>query len=161
MPIAARELARRWLNVDRQLWDLLNGRTQPGDVDPATREAELTAELRRLGWQLVGIQLNQQTAENASAAFDGRMSELASSFPTLRDGVPGVRPWDQYQLDHWAASSGAVTHGSLLAARAVLYIWNPSVEWESGRFDLAEAFQVWDVFHREAFLQWAEDPWFP
>jgi hypothetical protein len=39
--------------------------------------------------------------------------------------------------------------------------WDPSTEWEAGRFDVMEALRVWDLKHRAAFLEWAKDPWWP
>ena len=33
--------------------------------------------------------------------------------------------------------------------------------WENGPFDVIEALKCWDVRHREAFLAWARDPWWP
>lgn len=87
-----------------------------------------------------------------------RMTELARSFPSLRH-APGVDPFDVEPLDCWAA--GKASHGEALAARFVLAVWSPEEAWEAGRFDVMEALRVWDLPHREAFLKWASDPWWP
>jgi len=87
-----------------------------------------------------------------------RMTKLAQNFPSM-EGAPGVDPWDAAELNRWAA--GPASHGERLAARFLLAVWAPGTEWEAGRFDVVEAFGVWDQQHREAFLKWARDPWWP
>ena len=89
---------------------------------------------------------------------DEQMSELAESFPCLR-GTPGVRPFDPGELNRWA--TGPASHGERVTARFILAIWDSSIEWEAGRFDLMEALNVWPPSHREPFLGWASDPWWP
>jgi len=90
-----------------------------------------------------------------------KMSELATSFPTLAGGVPGVLPWDAEALEEWAAGP-APSHGGLCAARFVLSVWNGCTDdWRCGRFDAMEALGCWDNQHRAAFVAWASDPWWP
>lgn len=90
----------------------------------------------------------------------GAMSRLAEAFPTLRESVPGVRPWDPEAIDTWLDTSGAVTSGSRDAAAFVLGVWNPNAQ---GRvaFDVHRALGTWDRAHRAAFLAWATAPWWP
>jgi hypothetical protein len=90
----------------------------------------------------------------------GEMSELAESFPTLRNR-PGVSPWDPESLDRWAAGSEP-SHGARCAAQFVLHVWNAYVkDWKSGRFDMMEAVMCWDREHRAAFSAWTQKPWWP
>lgn len=87
------------------------------------------------------------------------MSALACTFPTLAR-ADGVRPFDAEVLDAWAA--GPVPgSGPLHAARFLLALWNNHARWRAGRFDAVEALCAWDRDHREAFLRWAERPWWP
>jgi hypothetical protein len=87
-----------------------------------------------------------------------RMTELALRFPSMR-GAPGVNPWDPEKLVYWGA--GGASSGERRTARFLLTVWNRYAEWEIGRFDIFEALNVWDLPHREAFLLWAADPWWP
>ena len=86
------------------------------------------------------------------------MTGLARTFPCLR-GAPGVSPWEPAELDRWAA--GPASHGERVTARFMLAVWDAATDWEAGRFDLMEALHVWSPSHREAFLEWASDPWWP
>lgn len=86
-----------------------------------------------------------------------RVRLLAQTFPSLWT-APGIRPWDAVVVDQWA-SSGRASHGELCTARFVLAVWDTNGEWQSGRFDLMEALRVWDLPHRQAFLDWASEPW--
>ncbi len=86
-----------------------------------------------------------------------RIRRLARSFPTLRDAYGGVKPWDAAQLDRFAFEP--VADGARHAARFVLAVWNNDTQWQCGRFDVIEAMAVWDADHREAFLEWAKNPW--
>ncbi len=105
---------------------------------------------------------------------DGKeaMSVLAKKFPSL-EGAPGVEPWDQDAFLRWLCSKG-LSHGELLAARFVLGVWNSSTPWEeiaredgypypehAKRFDLFEAYGTWDRGNMEAFLSWADAPFWP
>jgi hypothetical protein len=45
------------------------------------------------------------------------------------------------------------------AAQFVLTVWNMSRSWQCGRFNVVNSFTVWDREHRQAFLAWANDPW--
>ena len=88
-----------------------------------------------------------------------RIRRLAYSFPSLRTYYGGVKPWNASELDEWAA--GPASHGEKVTARLLLAIWDPNHTWTAGRFDVMEALRVWDDEHREAFLEWASDPWWP
>ncbi len=87
-----------------------------------------------------------------------RMADLARGFPSTR-GAPGIDPWHPGELNRWA--TGPASHGERHAARFLLSVWDPSIEWEAGRFDVMEALRVWDMPHRAAFLRWAAEPWWP
>ena len=92
------------------------------------------------------------------ADVDERMTELAETFPCLRH-APGVSPWGPAELNRWAA--GPASHGERVSAQCLLAVWDRAVDWEAGRFDLMEALNVWGPSHREPFLRWASDPWWP
>lgn len=91
---------------------------------------------------------------------DEQMAVIAARFPSLR-GKPGTKPWDPLALDLWAYQGKAVTGGSLHAARFALSIWNHDASWKVGPFNLVAAFGTWDEAHREAFLAWCREPFFP
>lgn len=110
-----------------------------------------------------------------SALEEGRdeMSALCASFPTLR-GVPGTAPWNQTEFAHWA-SGPAPSRAMRLAAAFVLSVWNGCTpddggwwngslgddEFHVGRFDVVDAFGVWDANHQAAFVAWCRKPFFP
>ena len=96
-------------------------------------------------------------SDDTAQQWHPRMTNLARTFPSLQ-GAPGVRPWNPEELDRWAASVAA--HGERVTASFILAVWNRS-EWPSGPFDVMVALRVWDLPHREAFLAWASDPWWP
>ena len=113
------------------------------------------------------------------------ITALCRSFPTLRGNVSGVDPWDPNKFDSWA--SGPVPgHGARYAAQFILAVWNGrgghlgkprktpagdswhgiwrfnvDTPWRCGPFDLVDALSTWDDRHREAFIEWAQKPWWP
>ena len=86
------------------------------------------------------------------------MTELAENFPCLQ-GTRGVNPFEPAELAHWA--TGPVSHGERVTASFLLIVWDSSTDWEAGRLDLMEALNVWSPSHRDPFLKWASDPWWP
>lgn len=112
-----------------------------------------------------------------------KMTALCRQFPTL-DKADGVEEWDPEKLDAWACGP-APCHGALYAARFVLSLWNGlmgrvkkgkalrdeegvyahrfslQTPWKCGPFDVVDAMGTWDVPHRQAFLSWAKEPWWP
>lgn len=90
-----------------------------------------------------------------------KMTTLALEFPTLRDGVPGVSPWDPRLIDNWACSSGQATSGSRSAVQFLLNVWDPMAEWRSGDFSLREAYGVWDDAHWQVLERFIRHPFFP
>lgn len=98
---------------------------------------------------------------NRQSESDLRMLDLMESFPTLHQAralLEGV--WDPSRLDRWACGPEA-SSGALWAARFVLSVWNPKAVWECGRFDVHQAYHVWDDQHVAAFAAWARAPWYP
>lgn len=82
------------------------------------------------------------TPENAPASSpETRALALARSFHSLAH----LTEWDPEALDDW--TSGKSSHGEKLAAQFVLNIYNQYHEWRCGRFDLVEAYGVWDRDH--------------
>ena len=92
-------------------------------------------------------------------AAERRFVALAQSFPILRDRS-GIDPWNPTFVDDWAASPGPGS-GERWVLRFLLNLWDPYTDWPSGRFDVFEALAAWDEAHRDAFLSWARDPWWP
>lgn len=91
---------------------------------------------------------------------EARMVTLAGTFPSTKK-ASGVCPvWSANELDRWAADT-PLSHGELVTARFLLAVWDPNHPWRCGRFDLMEAFRVWDETHHAAFLAWASFPWWP
>jgi hypothetical protein len=93
------------------------------------------------------------------------MTALAKLFPSMV-GVPGTDPWNVDELVAWC-NSGAPTSGSGWAARFLLTVWNPSTNWNehglpgAGKFDLMEAWSVFDDRHRAAVMKWLDAPFWP
>ena len=107
------------------------------------------------------------------------MRDLARTFPSMRERIPGIDPWDPCAPDAWAY--GPTSHGELYTARFLLAVWHgrsgiigrprrtkddrlsfPVVSYFlCGPFDVVDALSTWDAAHRAAFLAWAKDPWWP
>jgi hypothetical protein len=87
-----------------------------------------------------------------------KMTALARTFPSMRNAL-GVDPWNPLHLQTWA--KGPHSHGEIVTARFLLSVWDPHQSWNLERFDVMEALRVWDLPHREAFLAWGRDPWWP
>lgn len=91
-----------------------------------------------------------------------RMVRLALSFHSLERAPLADRhgEFDPVYFARWA-NRELYSHGARCAAQFILSVWNCRVRWRIGRFDLQEAMQCWDLSHREAFLAWAREPWWP
>jgi hypothetical protein len=89
--------------------------------------------------------------------MERRIKRLAESFPCLRN-APGISSWHAERLDKWAAS-GKASHGEACTAKFILAVWDSDFDWQCGKFDLIDAFRVWDEYHRDAFREWVRDPW--
>ena len=87
-----------------------------------------------------------------------KMTELALSFPCLQRAW-GIEPFGPGELKRWAAAG--VSSGERITASFILTVWDSSTQWETGRFDLMEALNVWPPSHRVPFLNWASNPWWP
>lgn len=74
--------------------------------------------------------------------------------------APGVDPFLATEVDRWAAET-PLSHGEQVTVHFLLAVWDPNHSWTCGAFNLMEALRVWDQAHREAFLDWAADPWWP
>ena len=97
--------------------------------------------------------------DNVENLFKSKIEVLSREFPTLIK-APGIFPWNANILDSWAASD-APSSGQQYAATFILNVWDPSFDWKSGKFEVVKALSVWDEVHREAFLKWATNPWWP
>ena len=96
--------------------------------------------------------------------MSNRIVELAWSFPVLRPcmkrleiGEDWGRPWDPKAFDACVAEGGG--SGAICAAAFVLNIWNSGHDWKCGAFNLGRAIGTWDQWQREAFQEWATEPW--
>ena len=94
------------------------------------------------------------------------MFGLVLSFPSLRNAAYYSKRGDRFEFDarrlnRWVRTFPGITAGSLMAGRFILQVWNPMTKWTAGRFNVVEAMQRWDLAHRRAFLNWAQDPWWP
>ena len=106
----------------------------------------------------------EQRWEAEAAAEKQRWWKFLESFPSLAQwssvAQAAKRPWDAERFDKWAAGP-CPGHGALEAARFVLSVWNPGTQWKCGRFNLHEALWCWDHAHKEAFLRWCAEPFWP
>lgn len=89
-----------------------------------------------------------------------RTQTLADTFPTLR-GLAGIEPWDPCLL------ATETIHGLNTSTRQsllfILSVWNPEAPEFYGleAFCIHDALKFWDRDHRTAFVNWANDPWWP
>ena len=91
-------------------------------------------------------------------AAESQIEQLALSFPALCV-AQGVRPWNPEEFATWA--SGQLRgSAALYAAEFVLGVWKNKMG-EFSRFDVVAAMRAWDDEHRNAFLRWSDDPWWP
>ncbi len=96
--------------------------------------------------------------------LEDRLGEIASKFPTLRKvpftGCEGQGRYDAFKLDEWAAERiPQLSSGTLGSIRFILYLWDGTREWKSGRFWLRRSWGIWDSEHRAAWQAWATEPW--
>ncbi len=103
-------------------------------------------------------------ARRARAIFDrgfgdkhAAMSTLAGAFHALREGVPGVEPWDPEALWAWV-EEGTASGYELACARFVLTVWD---QHGPAAFDAMGTLAGWDRAHRAAFVEWVREPWWP
>jgi hypothetical protein len=97
--------------------------------------------------------------QNEPGSIDERMTALALTFHTLHEAA-GILPWNPEKLEKWACGP-APGSGAGNAARFILSLWNENTDWKCGRFDFFRAFRSWDAKQKQAFLDWAQDPWWP
>lgn len=71
---------------------------------------------------------------------------------------PGIAPWNAELI---AKNVAGANHAERCAIQFMLNVWDPNGNWDCGQFNVIEAFRVWDEEYREAFLRWADDPWWP
>lgn len=88
------------------------------------------------------------------------LKELARTFPILAD-LAMFQPGAHFDGDVMDAYRGDLCHGALCSLRFVGSVWNPTAKRKCGKFDLHDAMSCWDREHREAFVAWASDPWWP
>ena len=84
-----------------------------------------------------------------------RWQALVDSFQLPKKGVD---PWDALEL---AEKFTGASHGERCVIQFLLNLWDAGGNWECGKFDVIEAYSVWDEKNRNAFLGWATDPWWP
>lgn len=82
---------------------------------------------------------------------------LAESFHVLAD-APGIRPWSPIALDNWA-NHPIRGDASRYAAQFVLSVWDYTMNWKCGRFDMTKALRKWDAANMTAWKRWAANPW--
>ena len=89
-----------------------------------------------------------------------KMTALCATLPSLH-GQPGTAPFDAEALHQWLLTSGARTSGNAAAVAFVLAVFNELAWREKLPFFVGDALAVWDRAHREAFVRWASEPWWP
>ena len=90
------------------------------------------------------------------------MSDYIEQFQALVDRFQldkaGAQPFDALKLDE---SFNGASHGEKVSISFLLNVWDPGHEWQSGKFDVIDALGIWDQSKREAFCEWAREPWWP
>lgn len=85
---------------------------------------------------------------------------LIRSFPCFADRID-VTP-ETWDTDILSDQLGVFSSGERHAALFILCVWNPGyAESQGWKFDVLEAMGVWDLRHRAAFLNWAQNPYWP
>ncbi len=84
-----------------------------------------------------------------------RMTVLCRTFPSL-DGADGVDPFDPMLLDTRLGSASTPLQEAH-TVEFVLSLWGRC----PNEFNALSALREWDRFHRESFIAWAKDPWWP
>ncbi len=87
--------------------------------------------------------------------FSEKWQRLVDSFGIKK---PGTNPWDAELLDQ--QMQGA-SHGEKCTIQFLLNLWNAGHQWQCGQFDFFDAISTWGVKQRQAFIDWATDPWRP
>lgn len=88
-----------------------------------------------------------------------RMTELALSFPSMRD-APGVAPFSAVALHEWLTTSGARTSGNHHTVAFLLMVFHGQVWRKLCPFYVDDALSAWDQDHHDAFVRWVIHPWF-
>lgn len=74
------------------------------------------------------------------------------------ESLPGFKPWDALKADNLRGLS----HGESLVVSFLLGVWDPNNrDWKHPRFDVFDALQTWDLPRTQAFLSWAQEPFWP
>ena len=87
-----------------------------------------------------------------------KIQQLAGTFHSLW-GIEGIWPWDVRLI-----ATDSIHQTSSAARQALLFVlsvWNPEtpVHYDLEPFDIHHALKVWDERNRQAFLTWAQSPW--
>ena len=86
---------------------------------------------------------------------EDRFQNLVDRFGLKKSGA---KPFDAELLD---ANYAGASHGEKVSIAFLLNVWNPGHEWKSGKFDVMDALSVWESSQRNAFCDWAMNPWWP
>ena len=92
-----------------------------------------------------------------------RMEQLARSFPCLKD-CPAITPWNGEKLQTWVeeqAQTLELPYEVVSTVSFLLYLWDPARAWRCTPFNVVDALFLWNQEHRDAFMKWAQDPWWP
>jgi hypothetical protein len=54
--------------------------------------------------------------------------------------------------------AGSMSSGERSLLQFVLCLWNPSVIWACGRFDILDAARTWKKEDRKVLAKWVSDP---
>ena len=85
-----------------------------------------------------------------------RWTALIAAFEM--DYLEGMKPWNADNLEKAFAGR---SHGEKCVIQFLLNLWDFRIDWACGRFDLFEAYGIWDDIRKNAFLSWANDPFWP
>lgn len=85
---------------------------------------------------------------------------LIGTFPCLRHRLRFTpESWD---ADDLGKMLGVLSTGERHAALFILCVWNPGyAKGEGWRFDALDAMGNWDSGNRKAFINWAQNPYWP
>ena len=84
-----------------------------------------------------------------------RWQALVDAFAIHKSGTD---PWDALIF---AENFAGASHGERCVIQFLLNLWDAGGDWSCGKFDVIEAYSVWDDKRRTAFLTWANQPWWP
>lgn len=87
--------------------------------------------------------------------------QLLNTFPSLEIRYQNLAP-ENWDVDEFMKNTRGMTTAEKQAALFIANVWNPSYATErKWKFCAITALSTWDRTHRDAFREWAAQPYWP